>query len=124
MTTKITLAKNAEDSKKSRSMFSIEVTKPKTSTDLKFQIKYDEIYKNGTEHNLVLLVRYATQKEIVATGSVLLPRGALLGIDATFALSIPDMNTCSAALKIKERVKKDYYVSFKLCESYLASDNL
>lgn len=111
MTTKITLAKNAEDNRNSRSMLSLEVTRPKTSTDLKFHVKYDEHYKNGTEHNVVFLVRYATEKEIVATCSVLVPRGPLFGIDATFTLSIPEMNSCSAAVKIKERVKKDYYVS-------------
>lgn len=57
MTTKITLAKNAEDNKNSRTMFSIEVTRPRSTTDLKFHIKYDEHYKNGTEHNVVMLVR-------------------------------------------------------------------
>ena len=93
-------------------MFSIEVTRPKTSTDLKFSVKYDEtVKKNGTEHNVVLLARYATQKEVIVTSSVLVPRGTLFGIDATFSLSIPEMNSCSAAVKIKERVKKDYYVS-------------
>lgn len=111
MTTKITLAKNAEDNKNSRTMFSVEITRPRTSTDLKFSIKYDEHFKNGTEHTVVILGRYAPKKEMIATGSVLIPRGTLLGVDARFTLSVPDMNSCTAAVKIKERVKKDYYVS-------------
>lgn len=112
LTTKITLAKNAEDNKNSRSMFSVEVTRPHSSTDLKFHVKYDEHYKNGTEHNILMMIRYSPKKEIIATGSILLPRGPLFGVDARFTLSIPEMNSCSAAVKIKERVKKDYYVSF------------
>lgn len=110
MSTTITLAKNAEDSKNSRTMFSIEVTRPRSSTDLKFHIKYDQHYKNGTEHNVLLVVRYSPKKEMIATGSVLLPRGPLFGVDARFTLSIPDMNSCSAAVLVKERMKKDYYV--------------
>lgn len=92
-------------------MFSVEITRPKTSTDLKFHVKYDEHFKNGTEHNVVMLVRYAPKKEMIATGSVLLPRGPLYSVDARFTLSVPDMNPCTAAVKIKERVKKDYFVS-------------
>lgn len=111
MTTKITLVKNAEDSKNSRTVFSIEVLRPETGTDLKFGITYNEHYKNGTEHNVVLLVRYSPKKEMITTVSVLIPRGPLFGVDATFTLSIPEMNSCTAAVKIKERVKKDYHVS-------------
>lgn len=112
LSTKITLAKNSEDSKNSRTTFTVEVTRPRSTTDLKFHVRYDEHYKNGTEHNVVLLVRYSPKKEVVATGSVLIPRGPLFGIDSRFTLSIPDLNNCSAAVKIKERVKKDYVVSY------------
>lgn len=111
MTTKITLAKNSEGNTNSRTTFSVEVTRPLSNTDLKFHIKYDEHFKNGTEHNVVMLIRYSPKKEVIATGSVLIPRGPLFGVDARFTLSIPDMNSCSAAVMIKERVKKDYYVS-------------
>lgn len=59
---------------------------------------------------LFLNVKVSPKKEVVATGSVLIPRGSLFAIDTTFTISIPDMNFCSAAVKIKERVKKDFYV--------------
>lgn len=110
MTTRITIAKNSEANKDSRTTFSIEVTRPRSTTDLKFHVKYDEHYKNGTEHNVLVLLRYSPNKEVTATCSVLVPRGSLFGIDARFTLSIPDLNTCSANVKIKERMKKDFYV--------------
>lgn len=110
ITTKMNLAKQTEDSKHSRTMFSVEITRPKSQTDLKFYVKYDENYKNGTEHNVLILIRYSPKKEVIATGSILLPRGPLYGIDATFSVSIPDLNKASAAVKIKETVKKEYLV--------------
>lgn len=104
------IARHTEGSKNSRTMFSVELSRPSSQTDLKFHIKYDENYKNGTEHNMLMLVRYSPQKEVIATGSILSSSGPLYGIDATFGLSIPEIKKCSAAVKIKERVKKDYYV--------------
>lgn len=117
MTTKITLAKYAEDSKNSRTTFSVEVARPRSTTDLKFQVTHDEAFRNGTEHNLLMLIRYSPKKEVVARGSVLIPRGSLFGIDAKFTLSIPDLNTCSVAVIIKEKLKKDYYVRFQVLSS-------
>lgn len=96
--------------KNSRSIFSVEVKRERTSTDLKFYVRYDEHFKNGTEHNVLSIVRYGSGNEIIASGSLLLPRGPLFGIDATFNLSIPEMNSSSVVIKIKERVKKDFYV--------------
>jgi hypothetical protein len=79
-------------------------------TDLKLYLKYEEHYKNGTEHDVFALLRYSTNKEITTTVSVLIPKGPLFGVDASFNLNMPDMTSCSAAVKIKERIRKDYYV--------------
>jgi hypothetical protein len=111
LSSKVTLAKNTEDIRTSRTVFSVEVTRPISSTDLKFYIKYDENYKNGTEHNILCLIRYSPKTEVALTGSVLLSRGPLYGIDAMFSLTLPELKKCSAIVKIKERTKKDYYVS-------------
>ena len=110
ISSKITLAKHSED-KNSRTVFTVEVLRPISSTDLKFHIKYDEIYKNGTEHDVLLLIRYSPKSELIVTSSVLFSRGPLYGLDATFSLTLPEIKKCSAGLKVKETVKKDYYVS-------------
>jgi hypothetical protein len=100
-------------------MFSVEVSRPKSQTDLKFHIKYDENYKNGTEHNILVLIRYSPKKEAIATSSILLSRSPLFGFDATFGLTFPELKKCSASFKVKERVKKDYFVScFKILSSF------
>lgn len=109
--TKFSFAKNQEENKDSRSTALLELIRPKSMTDIKFYIRYDEHFKNGTEHNVFTLLRYSTNKEVTATASVLIPKGTLFGVDATFKLSVPDMNSCSAAVKVKERIRKDYYVS-------------
>jgi hypothetical protein len=112
MTATMTLAKNNDANMHSRTMFAIEVARPKSSTDLKFLVTYNTYIKNGTDHNVFMLVRYATNKEMNLTGSVFIPRGQLFGFESKFSLAIPDMNNCSAAVTIKERIKKYYLVSF------------
>lgn len=88
LSAKINLVKNADDSKNSRTMSSIEVTRLRSTTDLKFHMRYDKHYKNGTEPNVLLLVCYSPKIEVVATGSVLLPRGPLFGIDSKFTFGV------------------------------------
>lgn len=92
--------------------FAVEVTRPLSNIDLKFYIKYDELYKNGTEHTLVLLTRYSTNKEIVAKTSVFIPKGNLFGFDATFLLTVPDLGTCSSSVRVQEKLQKSYLVKF------------
>lgn len=86
--------------------------RPISTTDLKFYVKYDERYKNGTEHNVVVTVRISPDKEAEAKASVFLPKGNLFGVDATFLLKLPDMGSCSAKCVVMERMRKDYSVSF------------
>lgn len=92
-------------------MFSVEMARPHSNIDVKFHVKYDENFKNGTEHNVLVLIRYSPKKEIVATTSILFPRGLLFAVDASFKLFIPEMNSCTAGVKIKEITRKKYYVS-------------
>jgi hypothetical protein len=92
-------------------MFAVEIARPETKTDLKLSVRWDEHFKNGTEHNIITVIRYAPNRDIVVTASVLIPREKQFGVDARFVLEIPEMDSCTAAIKIKERTRKDYYVS-------------
>lgn len=111
LSTKVTFAKNTEEDNKSRTMFAIEMNRPQSNIDVKFHVKYDKNFKDGTEHNVLMLIRYSTNKEIVSTTSVLFPQGALFMVDASSVLTIPDINSCSATVKMKELTRKKYYVS-------------
>lgn len=111
LSTKISLARNTEQ--KTETTFAIEVTRPLSSIDLKLYVKYDELYKNGTEHTVVVLTRYSTNKEIIAKTSVFIPKGNLFGFDATVLLTVPDLGTCSASVKIQERIQRSYLVGYK-----------
>lgn len=122
LTTTITLAKSSEDSQNSRTIFAVEARRPKSSTDVKFQVTYDEKYNNGTEHNVEFLIRYATEKEVHARGLIWMPRGQLFGLDANFSLIIPELNKCFGSIKIRERVKRDYY--FDIIGEWFSGENL
>ena len=111
LTTKFSLARQNENTRDSRTIVSIEVLRPKSLTEYKFYVKHDERYKNGTEHDIFATVRYSPKKEIVGTASLLFPKGSLVAIDAAFNLTIPDMNSCFGSVKVKEKVKNEYYVS-------------
>lgn len=80
-------------------------------TDYKLYVKHEERYKNGTEHDIFSIIRYAPKKDITSTISVLLPRGPLFAVDSAFNLTVPDMGSITGAVLIKERVRNDYFVS-------------
>lgn len=122
LTTTVTLAKSSEDSQNSRTIFAVEAKRPKSSTDVKFQVTYDEKYNNGTEHNAEVMIRYATDKEVHARGVVWMPRGQLFGLDANFSLIVPDLNKCFGSIKIRERVKRDYY--FDIMGEWFSGENI
>lgn len=122
LVTRITLAKNSEDSQNSRTIFAIEATRPKSSTDVKFQVTYDEKYNNGTEHNVAIVMRYAPSKEVHARGVVWIPRGQLFGLDANFSLIVPDLNKCFGSIKIRERIKRDFY--FDITGEWFSGENI
>jgi hypothetical protein len=110
LTTKISLAKNNEDSKNSETIFFVEVQRPLGNIDVKFYIKYLERYKNGTEYNVLTSLKYTPTKEASIKASVFLPKGNLLGVDSTFVVSLPEMGSCLASVRIKERMRKDYLI--------------
>jgi hypothetical protein len=113
LSTKVSLAKNSDGSKNSETTFAIEVTRPLNSVDLKFYVKYDALYKNGTEHTVLVIVRYSPNQEVLVKTSIFVPKGNLFGFDATFLMTIPDMGSCSADVMVQERMRKDYLVRFQ-----------
>jgi hypothetical protein len=74
-------------------------------------VKYDERFKNGTEHNAIVLVRINPNQTAEAKTSIFIPKGNLFGVDGTFSLKLPDLGSCSGKVVIMERMRKDYSVS-------------
>lgn len=110
LTTRIVFARH-HNSDTGRTTASIEITRPKSKTDLKASIEYDEKSKNGTEHMVRLLGRYATGKEITAVLSVLLPRKHVFGVDVALNITVPALDSCTATFKLLEKDRKEYSVS-------------
>ncbi|GAB0088507.1 uncharacterized protein DMENIID0001_029540 [Sergentomyia squamirostris] len=96
-----------------RTTASIEIVRPVSKTDLKFMVKYEEKVKNGSEHNVLLLARYAPQKEITGVVSLLFPRRQLFAVDAALNLTVPSFDSCTANLKLYENARKEYNIDFK-----------
>ncbi|XP_055713060.1 uncharacterized protein LOC129807664 isoform X2 [Phlebotomus papatasi] len=96
-----------------RTTASIEITRPVSKTDLKFMIKYEEKAKNGSEHNILVLARYAPQKEITGVLSLLFPRRQLFAVDAALNLTVPAFDSCTINLKLYEKTRKEYNIDFK-----------
>lgn len=67
--------------------------------------------KKGTEHNVLVLLRYATNKDITAVFSVYLPRGVLFAIDTAANITVPGFDSCTINFRVKEKIRKEYYVS-------------
>lgn len=122
LTTTFTLAKSSDDSHNSRTIFAVEAKRPKSSTDVKFQVTYDEKLRNGVVHNVEVLLRYATEKEVHARGVVWMPQGQLFGLDANFSMVVPDMNKCFGSLRIRERIKRDY--NFEITGEWFSGENI
>uniref|UniRef100_A0A7G3AUB2 Putative lipoprotein n=1 Tax=Lutzomyia longipalpis TaxID=7200 RepID=A0A7G3AUB2_LUTLO len=96
-----------------RTTASIEITRPISKTDLKFMIKYEEKVKNGSEHNVLVVARYAPQKEITGVVSMLFPRRQLFAVDVAVNLTVPAFDSCTVNLKLYEKARKDYSIDFK-----------
>jgi hypothetical protein len=107
LTTKVIFARSTEK-REAKTTASLEITRPKSMTDYKLYIKHEEKYKNGSEHDVFLVIRYAPKKELTGTASVLIPRGALFAIDSAFNITVHDMGSFTTAIKINERVRNEY----------------
>ncbi|XP_017854431.2 uncharacterized protein LOC108607859 [Drosophila busckii] len=103
---------NSEDAilEGSRTRASLELKLPRSKIDYRILVKHEERSKNGTEHNVIVGLKYAPEKEITGLFSVHLPRRSLFAIDAYMNVSVPDFNSCTASLKINEKAVKDYMV--------------
>lgn len=128
----------------SRTRASLELKLPKTNIDYRILVKcvhffgytlrtfhissvfrrHEERSKNGTEHNVIVGLKYAPEKEVTGLFSVHLPRRSLFAIDAYMNVSVPDFNSCTASVKVNEKAPKDYMVSKILATLYFDSISL
>ncbi|XP_062546026.1 uncharacterized protein LOC134212310 [Armigeres subalbatus] len=95
-----------------RTTASVELTRPRSKTDWKAMIKHEQNTKKGAEHNILVLLRYAKDKDITGVFSMYLPRGILFAIDAATNITVPGFDSCTVNLKIKEKARKEYYFDF------------
>ncbi|XP_046812149.1 apolipophorins [Lucilia cuprina] len=90
---------------------SFEVKIPKSKVDFKVSLKHEERSKNGTEHNVLLGLRYAPEKEATGLFSIHLPRRSLFAIDAYVNVTVPEFNSCTARIKLTEVTSKSYMIN-------------
>ncbi|XP_037927466.1 apolipophorins [Teleopsis dalmanni] len=94
----------------SRTRASFEVKVPKSKVDFRILAKHEERSKNGTEHNVILSLRYAPEKEATGLFSIHLPRRSLFAVDSYMNISIPEFNSCTARIKLTEKTPNDYLI--------------
>ncbi|XP_005177435.1 apolipophorins [Musca domestica] len=99
----------AAEGSNTRASFEIKV--PKSKMDYKVSFKHEERTKNGTEHNVVLGLRYAPEKEATGLFSIHLPRRNLFAVDAYFNITVPEFDSCTARVKLTEAPAKNYQVN-------------
>lgn len=73
--------------------------------------RHENNMRKGTEHNVLVMLRYAKDKEVTAVFSVFMPRGILFAIDTAANITVPGFDSCTFNFKIKEKARKEYYVS-------------
>ncbi|XP_055847743.1 uncharacterized protein LOC129913211 [Episyrphus balteatus] len=96
----------------SRTKASLELFMPKSNIDFRILVKHEERSKNGTEHNVIIGLRYAPQKEATGVFSAHFPRRNLFAVDAYMNLTVPEFNSCTVRLQLNERVKENYMINF------------
>ncbi|KAH8412988.1 hypothetical protein KR009_007324, partial [Drosophila setifemur] len=94
----------------SRTRASLELKLPRSKIDYRIMVKHEERSKNGSEHNVVVGLKYAPDKEVTGLFSVHLPRRNLFVIDAYMNVTVPEFNSCTASLKVNEKATKDYMI--------------
>ncbi|XP_017025668.1 uncharacterized protein Apoltp [Drosophila kikkawai] len=94
----------------SRTRASLELKLPRSKIDYRIMVKHEERIKNGTEHNVIVGLKYAPEKEVTGLFSVHLPRKNLFAIDAYMNVTVPEFNSCTARLKVNEKATKDYII--------------
>ncbi|XP_058818906.1 uncharacterized protein LOC131681859 [Topomyia yanbarensis] len=92
-----------------RTTASVELTRPRSHMNLKAMIKHEHNSNKGTEHNVLLLLRYAKDKDVTAVFSVYMPRAVLFAIDTAANITVPGFDSWTVNLKVKEKARKEYY---------------
>ncbi|XP_055591953.1 uncharacterized protein LOC129743787 [Uranotaenia lowii] len=95
-----------------RTTASIDVIRPRSGIELKAMIKHENNLRKGMEHNVLVLLRYAKDKDITGVFSVYMPQGILFAIDTAANVTVPGFDSCTVNLKIKEKARKEYYFDF------------
>ncbi|XP_053697453.1 uncharacterized protein LOC128744450 [Sabethes cyaneus] len=95
-----------------RTTASVELTRPRSRMNLKAMIKHEHNSNKGTEHNVLVLLRYAKDKDITAVFSVYMPRTVLFAIDTAANITVPGFDSCTVNFKMKEKARKEYYFDF------------
>ncbi|KAH8289923.1 hypothetical protein KR018_003642 [Drosophila ironensis] len=93
-----------------RTRASLELKLPRSKIDYRILVKHEERSKNGSEHNVIVGLKYAPDKEVTGLFSVHLPRRNYFAIDAYMNVTVPDFNSCTASLKVNEKAIKDYLI--------------
>ncbi|EDW76449.2 uncharacterized protein Dwil_GK14654 [Drosophila willistoni] len=101
-------SENMAEASKTRA--SLELKLPRSKIDYRILVKHEERNKNGTEHNVIVGLKYAPEKEVTGLFSVHLPRRQLFAIDAYMNVTVPDFNSCTASIKVNEKAVKDYII--------------
>ncbi|XP_034669576.1 uncharacterized protein LOC117902369 [Drosophila subobscura] len=94
----------------SRTRASVELKLPRSKIDYRIMVKHEERSKNGTEHNVIVGLKYAPEREVTGLFSVHLPRRNLFAIDAYMNVTVPEFNSCTASLKVNEKAPKEYMI--------------
>lgn len=90
----------------------VEVTKPISHIDIKLELKVD-INQHGHDQKTttILILRYATGKEIITTLDLAIPRSDLLKLDAKLNVTLPSFIPMIFTIKIDEKKPREYDVS-------------
>lgn len=90
----------------------LEVTKPVSHIDIKLELKVD-LNEHGHDQKIttILILRYATGKEIITTLDMAIPRSELLKLDAKLNVTLPSFNPMIFTIKIDEKKPREYDVS-------------
>lgn len=72
-------------------------------------VRYTTKLKRGPLHNVLLLFRYADDKEATAIVSILLPSTYSNDIDFYLNIAIPGFNSCTARFQAIERTRRLQY---------------
>lgn len=86
----------------------IEVQRPATQLDLKFQVRYEV---SGPKTNVFLLCRYAKDKDISVALYLSMPHGSLFYVEGKLNVTIPSFIPMILDGKLQEKTTNKYDAS-------------